>query len=131
MSGSLRPISVASTGLVAAGAALVAVLAWWSLPWPLIHDVALMHYVAWRIAGGAWQAGQRDFLLCAFLLLGALGVVRGLERGRWASLVWSGAALGAGITLKPHAALFTGALAAVVALTVARACGASTACRAT
>ncbi len=197
MSGSLRPISAAST-LVAAGAAFVALLAWRSLTWPLIHDVALMHYVAWRIgdgatpyrdlfdmnqpgtylihlavlrtlgggdlawrvvdlgwlaatagaiaafaapwgalasaagalvfatyhlAGGAWQAGQRDFLLCLLLVVGALGVVRWLEGGRLVSLVWSGAALGAGITVKPHAALFAGALAAVVAVAAARACG--------
>src|SRR2546425_230094 len=52
MSGSLRPISAASA-LVAAGAAFVALLAWRSLTWPLIHDVALMHYVAWRIGDGA------------------------------------------------------------------------------
>jgi hypothetical protein len=197
MSGSLRPISAASA-LVAAGAAFVALLAWRSLTWPLIHDVALMHYVAWRIgdgatpyrdlfdmnqpgtylihlavlrtlgggdlawrvvdlgwlaatagaiaafaapwgalasaagalvfatyhlAGGAWQAGQRDFLLCLLLVVGALGVVRWLEGGRLVSLVWSGAVLGAGITVKPHAALFAGALAAVVAVAAARACG--------
>jgi hypothetical protein len=191
---------------VAGFGALAALLAWRSLTWPLIHDVALMHYAAWRIAdgavpyrdlfdmnqpgtylvhlavlrtlggsdlawrlvdlawlavtacaiavfaapwgalaaaagalvfamyhlaGGAWQAGQRDFFLCLFLVAGALGVARWLERGRLASLVWSGAALGAGITMKPHAALFAGALAAVVAVAAARACGAPTAVGAT
>ena len=198
----MRPTSVASALLLAGFGAFAALLAWRSLPWPLIHDVALMHYAAWRIAdgavpyrdlfdmnqpgtylvhlavlrtlggsdlawrvfdlawlvatacviaalaapwgalaagsgalvfatyhlaGGAWQAGQRDFLLCLFLLLGALGVARWLERGRLASLVWSGAALGAGITVKPHVALFAGALAAVVAVAAARACGVPTA----
>jgi hypothetical protein len=202
----LRPISAVSTGLVALGWAVVALLAWWSAPWPLIHDVALMHYVAWRIgdgavpyrdlfdmnqpgtyllhlavlrtlggsdlawrvfdlawlgltagliaafatrwgalaaaagalvfatyhlAGGAWQAGQRDFVLCAFLLLGVLGVARALERRRWGSLAWSGAALGAGITLKPHAALFAGMLVVTVAVVVGRALGMRAACRAT
>ena len=201
MRGSSKPISAASA-VVAAGVVFVALLAWRSRGWPLIHDIALMHYVAWRIgegaipyrdlfdmnqpgtylihlavlralgggdlawrlldlgwlaatagaialfaapwgalasaaaallfatyhlAGGAWQAGQRDFLLCVFLIVGALGVVRWLERGRLVSLVWSGAALGAGISVKPHAALFAGALAAVVAIAAARACGAATA----
>jgi len=183
----LRPISAASALTLAGFGALAAWLAWRSLAWPLIHDVALMHYVAWRIAegavpyrdlfdmnqpgtylihlavlrtlgagdlawravdlawltatacaiaafaapwgalaagagalvfatyhlaGGAWQAGQRDFLLCLFLVVGALGVARWLERGRLVSLVFSGAALGAGITVKPHAALLAGARAA-------------------
>jgi hypothetical protein len=198
----LRPISAASALALAGFGAFAAWLAWWSLPWPLIHDAALMHYAAWRIAdgavpyrdlfdmnqpgtyllhwavlrtlgagdlawrlfdlawlaatagviaalaapwgglaggagavvfatyhlaGGAWQAGQRDFLLCVSLLAGALGVARWLERGRLASLVWSGAALGAGITVKPHAALLAGALTVVVAVAAARACGISAA----
>src|SRR5207244_2526465 len=199
MRGSSKPISAVSA-VVAAGVVFVALLAWRSRGWPLIHDVALMHYVAWRIgegaipyrdlfdmnqpgtylihlavlralgggdlawrlldlgwlaatagaiavfaapwgalasaagallfatyhlAGGPWQAGQRDFLLCLFLIVGALGVVRWLERRRLVSLVWSGAVLGAGISVKPHAALFAGALAAVVAIAAARACGAA------
>jgi hypothetical protein len=198
----LKRISVVSALAVGGFGALAALLAWRSLTWPLIHDVALMHYVAWRIgegavpyrdlfdmnqpgtylvhlavlrtlggsdlawrvvdlawlgttaaaivvfaapwgalasaagalvfatyhlAGGAWQAGQRDFVLCVFLLVGALGVARWLEGGRWPSLVFSGAALGAGITVKPHAALFAGALAAVVAIAAVRACGVATA----
>jgi hypothetical protein len=202
----LKRISAASAALVAVAGAFAAWLAWRSLPWPLIHDVALMHYVAWRIAdgavpyrdlfdmnqpgtyllhravlstlgagdlawrmvdlawlaatagviaalaapwgrlaagagatvfatyhlaGGAWQAGQRDFLLCLFLLVGALGAARWLERGGVASLVWSGAALGAGITVKPHAALFAGALAAAVAVAGARAGGGAGAAGAT
>jgi hypothetical protein len=206
MSGSLRPISVASVLAVAGFGALAAVLVWRSLTWPLIHDVALMHYIAWRIgdgavpyrdlfdmnqpgtylihlavlralgggdlawrlvdltwlaaaagaiaalaapwgglaaaagavvfttyhlAGGAWQAGQRDFLVCVFLLVGALGVARWLERGRLMTLVWSGAAFGAGVTVKPHALLFVGALGAVVAVAAARSCGVATAAGAT
>jgi len=206
MSGSLRLISGASVLVVAAFGGLAALLAWRSLTWPLIHDVALMHYVAWRIgegaipyrdlfdmnqpgtylihlavlrtlgggdlawrlvdlawlaatagaiaafvapwgalasaagasvfatyhlAGGAWQVGQRDFFVCVLLLLGALGVVRWVERGRLANLVWSGAVLGAGLTMKPHVAVFVGALGAVVAVTAARACGAGTAAGAT
>ena len=206
MSGSLRPISAASVLVVAAFGALTVLLAWRSLAWPVIHDVALMHYVAWRIAdgatpyrdlfdmnqpgtylihlavlrtlgggdlawrlvdlawlavtagaiaafaapwgalasaagafvfatyhlaGGAWQAGQRDFFVCVVLVLGALGVARWLEDGRLVTLVWSGAALGAGLTVKPHVALFVGALGAVVAVAAARACGVATAASAT
>jgi hypothetical protein len=206
MSGSLRLISAASVFVVAAFGALALLLAWRSLPWPVIHDVALMHYAAWRIgegatpyrdlfdmnqpgtylihlavlrtlgggdlawrivdlawlaatvgaiavfaapwgalasaagafvfatyhlAGGAWHAGQRDFFVCVFLVLGALGVVRWLEGGRLVSLVWSGVALGAGLTVKPHAVLFVGALGAVVAVGAARACGVAPAAGAT
>src|SRR5206468_1675252 len=91
-------------------------------PWgALAAGSGALVFATYHLAGGAWQAGQRDFLLCLFLLLGALGVARWLERGRLASLVWSGAALGAGITVKPHVALFAGALAAVVAVAAARA----------
>src|SRR5919108_6319420 len=198
MSGSSRPISAASA-LIAAGVAFVALLAWRSLTWPLIHDVALLHYVAWRIgegaipyrdlfdmnqpgtylihlavlrglgggdlawrlvdlgwlaatagaiavfaapwgalasaagallfatyhlAGGAWQAGQRDFLLCLFLIVGTLGVARWLEgRGRLASLACSGAAMGAAITVKPHAALLAAALGVVIVVVAARGAG--------
>ncbi len=170
---------------------MVATLAWRSRGWPLIHDVPIMHYIAWRIAegavpyrdlfdmnfpgvyvlhgvvlrvlgpgdgawrafdfawlglgaavvaalaspwggvaamggalvfaahhlaGGAWQAGQRDFLLCPFLLAGALGVARWLERGRVLDLAWAGLALGFGVTLKPHAIVFAGALGVLVAV---------------
>src|SRR5207247_9151805 len=179
--GSLRPTSVASALLLAGFGAFAALLAWRSLPWPLIHDVALMHYAAWRIGdgavpyrdlfdmnqpgpylvhlvvlrtlgagdgawrvfdlawlavtsliiaalaapwgrlaagggalffaayhlgGGAWQVGQRDFLLCPFLLLAALGVVRWGECGDWITLALGGVALGAGATIKPHIVIF-------------------------
>ncbi len=51
--------------------------------------------------------GQRDFLLCVFLLGGALGVARSLEEGgALGPLVVGGAALGAGMTVKPQAGLY-------------------------
>src|SRR5438552_2892589 len=94
--------------------ATACVIAALAAPWgALAAGSGALVFATYHLAGGAWQAGQRDFLLCLFLLLGALGVARWLERGRLASLVWSGAALGAGITVKPHVALFAGALAAV------------------
>src|SRR5437879_11370849 len=112
-------------GWLAATAGVIAVFA---LPWGRVAAAAgALVFVTYHLAGGAWQAGQRDFLLCLFLLLGALGVARWLEHGGVVRLLVSGAALGAGITVKPHAALFAGALAAVVAVAAARACGLATA----
>ena len=168
---------------------VVTYVGWVSLPWPLIHDAPIMHYIAWRmgegavpyrdlfdmnfpgvylvhlailrtlgagdaawrafdlawlglsclviaalaapwgrlaaaggalvfaayhLGGGAWQAGQRDFLLCVFLLAAALGVARWGERRDVGALLLGGLALGAGITIKPHALLFALALAALV-----------------
>jgi hypothetical protein len=81
-------------------------------------------FAVYHLAGGAWQAGQRDFVLCPFLLLAVLGVARWAERRRAWSLAWGGVALGAGITIKPHAAaLAAGLLVAVLVL--ARRAGAS------
>jgi hypothetical protein len=75
-------------------------------------------FATYHLAGGAWQAGQRDFFLCLFLVAGALGVARFVEQPAHHSgaLLLGAAALGAGITLKPHAALFAAALAVPVAL---------------
>ena len=187
--------------LVAGFGGLALTLAWLSLPWPLVHDAPLMHYIAWRIgdgavpyrdlfdmnfpgvyllhlavlrvlgpgdfawrafdllalaagataiaalarpwgavaaaggalafavyhlAGGAWQAGQRDFLLCPFLLAGALGVARWMERRRagqsagHASLAWGGLGMGAAVAIKPHALAFAAVLGALVIATAWR-----------
>lgn len=74
-------------------------------------------FAAHHLAGGAWNAGQRDFLLCPFLVAGALGVARWLEgRGGLATLAAAGLALGAGLTIKPQAVVLVAALAIVVAL---------------
>ena len=63
-------------------------------------------FALYHLSGGAWHAGQRDFLLCLFLLLGAWGVARGTEQGAAGALFLGGLALGVGMTVKPHAALF-------------------------
>ncbi|PYM14891.1 MAG: hypothetical protein DMD81_16635 [Candidatus Rokuibacteriota bacterium] len=181
-----------SWGLVGMFVAPLGYLVWASLPWPLIHDAPIMHYLAWRIAegatpyrdlfdmnqpglyaihlailkllgagdlawrlfdlaalaaacaalavyarpwgraaaagsaalfavyhlaGGAWQAGQRDFLLCPLLVLGAASVASWIERGSSASsLGWGGGLLGAALTIKPHAALLAVLLAIVIAV---------------
>ncbi|HKC06452.1 MAG TPA: hypothetical protein VKJ67_06300 [Methylomirabilota bacterium] len=60
----------------------------------------------YHLSGGAWHAGQRDFLLCPFLLLGAWGIARGTEQGGSGALISGGLALGAAMALKPHAALY-------------------------
>jgi len=202
MNESSKPISVArgavrgvEVGLVAVLAACVAWFVWRSLPWPLLHDAPIMHYIAWRIsegatpyrdlfdmnfpgvylfhlavvkmlgtgdaawravdlgvtaitallvialaapwgrvaavggalffagyhlAGGAWSVGQRDFLLCPLLLAGALGAARWAERGSVRSMLGAGVALGVGLTIKPHAALFVAALAVFVAIRACR-----------
>jgi hypothetical protein len=68
----------------------------------------------YHLSGGAWHAGQRDFLLCPFLLLGAWGVARGTEQGGSGALISGGLALGAAMALKPYAALYW-ALCVVIA----------------
>ncbi|MGH7349557.1 MAG: hypothetical protein ACREI6_06045, partial [Candidatus Rokuibacteriota bacterium] len=75
---------------------------------------AALLFALYHLSGGAWHAGQRDFLLCLFLLLGAWGVARGTEQGASGALLWGGLALGAAMTVKPHAALFW-VLCAVIA----------------
>ena len=87
-------------------------------PWGRLAAAgAGLFFALYHLAAGAWQTGQRDFLLCPFLLLGALGVARWAERPtKPASLAWGGLALGAGITVKPHAGLFAAALFVLVAV---------------
>ncbi len=64
-------------------------------------------FALYHLSGGAWRVGQRDFLLCLFLLAGAYGVARSIERGgALGPLVWGGLALGIGMTVKPHAGAF-------------------------
>jgi hypothetical protein len=79
-----------------------------------------LFFAAYHLAGGAWNAGQRDFLLCPLLLGGALGVVRWAERdGVWPVFA-SGLALGAGLTIKPHAIVFVLALVAFIVVRARR-----------
>jgi hypothetical protein len=68
----------------------------------------------YHLSGGPWHAGQRDFLLCLFLLLGAWGIARGTDQGGSGALFAGGLALGAAVAVKPPAALFW-VLGAVIA----------------
>jgi hypothetical protein len=73
---------------------------------------AAVLFALYHLSGGAWRAGQRDFLLCLFLIAGVYGVARSLETdGALAPLVAGGAALGAGATVKPTAVLLWGGCA--------------------
>src|SRR5262249_44828890 len=78
--------------------------------------VAAFLFALYHLSGGAWRVGQRDFFLCLFLLIGALGVAWSLEHdGALGPLVAAGLALGAGITIKPQSGLYWVACAAVAA----------------
>jgi 4-amino-4-deoxy-L-arabinose transferase-like glycosyltransferase len=82
-------------------------------------------FALYHLSGGAWRTGQRDFLLCLFLLIGVLGVARAWERGgARGPLLWAGAALGAGLMVKPQSGLFWLGCAGVAAWGAAR-CGRS------
>jgi hypothetical protein len=74
-------------------------------------------FTVYHLAGGSWLLGQRDFLLCVFLLAGALGVARFAEGGgAMGSLAWGGLALGAGASIKPQAVLYAAVCVALAAL---------------
>lgn len=112
-------------GCLAAGALAVAALA---APWggPAAVGGALF-FALYHLASGPWQTGQRDFLLCPLLLLGALGVARWMEaRQRVPALLWAGLALGAAVTIKPHVLLFAAALGVAI-VAAGRRAGASSA----
>jgi hypothetical protein len=63
-------------------------------------------FALYHLSGGAWRAGQRDFLLCLLVLAGAYAVARGAEAGTSGPLALGGLVLGAAVMVKPHAALF-------------------------
>ena len=68
---------------------------------------AALLFILYHLSGGAWRAGQRDFLLALFLVLAAWGAARAWESGgALLPLLWGGLAAGAGIMIKPHAAVF-------------------------
>jgi MFS family permease len=101
-------------GWLALSSLLVGALA---APWGRVASVGgALFFAAYHLGGGAWQAGQRDFVLCAFLLAGALGVARWGERAQTSALLGGGLALGAAVTIKPHAVILALALAALVVL---------------
>jgi hypothetical protein len=102
----------------ALGAGVIAIFA---RPWGVAGALgAAATFVAAHVAGGNWQTGQRDFVMCPFLVAGAAGVAGWAEGAGRASLGAAGAALGAAMTIKPHALVFVVAFGAVVAVVAAR-----------
>ncbi|HYE92593.1 MAG TPA: glycosyltransferase family 39 protein, partial [Terriglobales bacterium] len=101
-------------GVTAITAVLVAALA---APWGRAAAFGgASFFAAYHLAAGAWNAGQRDFLLCPCLLAAALGVARWAEGGGLRPVFGGGVALGAGLTIKPHAIVFLAALLAFIAV---------------
>jgi hypothetical protein len=85
--------------------------------------VAALLFGVYHLAGGQWLAGQRDFVLCAFLLAGAALVTSGSSAGRDERIVRTtlgGLVAGFGITLKPLSALFLVLLVVLAAVDAAR-----------
>jgi hypothetical protein len=110
---------VVDLGATGAAATLVFALA---APWGRVPATGgALFFVAYHLAGGAWSAGQRDLLLCPALLGGAIGVAQWAERGGLRPLWLGGAALGIGVTIKPHAFLYVALLAGFMVVHARRA----------
>jgi len=78
---------------------------------------AALLFVLYHLSGGAWRAGQRDYLLALFLVLAAWGAARVWEsRGVLGPALWGGLAAGASVMVKPQAVLFWIGCAVVIAL---------------
>jgi len=68
----------------------------WAVAW------SSLFFVAAHLGNGWIAMGQRDFLMCPFLVLGALLLARGLEgSSRKLSLFLSGVSIGCAATVKP------------------------------
>ena len=81
---------------------------------------AAAFFALYHLAGSPWEAGQRDFFLCPFLLAGAAGVVRWAERSDRCALALAGLSLGAATTIKPHVALLILMFGAVIVVRAKR-----------
>ena len=67
----------------------------------------------YHLAGGAWRAGQRDFVLCLPLAWMTAAALADAERPRRLTLGLAALGLGAALWLKPHAILLLPVLAAL------------------
>src|SRR5262245_20923079 len=125
---------VVDVGWLALAALAIAALA---APWGAVAAVGGgLFFAVYHLANGAWQAGQRDFLLCPFLLGGALAVARWAEAAPTMAarhgdgdasralgtggLGLGGLALGAALAIKPQSVLLLLALATLVAAVARR-----------
>jgi hypothetical protein len=76
---------------------------------------AALLFALYHVGGGTRHAGERDFFLCIFLLLTAWGTARYLERPTaWWPVIGAGLCVGAAAMVKPLAALFGLAGAALI-----------------
>ena len=83
--------------------------------WSATAGAAL--FAIYHLADGASQAGERDFLLTVFLVVGMHAVARYVESGGSTSWLWrAGLALGAAVAIKPPPVLMLLAGAAAAAL---------------
>jgi hypothetical protein len=74
-------------------------------------------FALYHLAGGSWLAGQRELLLCVCLAWGAAGVIAAMdsrERARARRLGVAALALGAAVSIKPHAGVLAIPLVAFV-----------------
>jgi hypothetical protein len=101
---------------LAAGAAAMFARSWGTVA----AGGAAAFLALYHLAGSPWEAGQRDYFLCAFLLAGAGGVARWTERGDHRPLALAGLALGAAATIKPHVALLAALFGGVVLVRAGR-----------
>jgi hypothetical protein len=69
--------------------------------------LAAAFFFAYHLSQGARSMGQRDFLLCLFLLSGAHFLARSVEAGgRYRLSLLAGLLDGFGASMKPHAAIY-------------------------
>jgi hypothetical protein len=69
--------------------------------------IAALFFFSFHLSQGALSMGQRDFLLCVFLILGAHFLAGSLEVGGTLNLSFlAGLTVGFGATIKPYAAIY-------------------------
>jgi Dolichyl-phosphate-mannose-protein mannosyltransferase len=77
--------------------------------------LSAMFFVSYHLSQGALSLGQRDFLLCLFLVAGAHLLARSVEEGGRRDLSFlAGLGLGFGTTMKPHVLLYEAAMLPVL-----------------
>ncbi|HEY6293125.1 MAG TPA: hypothetical protein VI455_16360 [Terriglobia bacterium] len=83
--------------------------------------LAAAFFFAYHLGQGALSLGQRDFLLCIFLVFGAHLLAVSVEReGRYGLSFLAGGVLGFGATMKPHAAIYAALMLAVLVVCLGR-----------
>jgi hypothetical protein len=77
--------------------------------------LSAVFFFSFHLSQGALSMGQRDFLLCVFLILGAHFLAGSVEVGGSLKLSFlAGLALGFGATIKPYAAIYASFMLALL-----------------